>query len=406
MATAEQISPKQAVANMMKSLGSIDDPAPSPAAPTPTPVAKTDPAPAQAPAAPAPAAEPAKPVAPALRTAEAAPADDFTKPDPAKPPTNAEKWKKWNEARDAEFKRRDDEAATLKKELESVKQQIADNAKAKPADALSVAELENLKKERDELSAQLSVVGLERHPEFKKKYDAKIEEQLNDIKMVAAGENGDKIVKLLNLPESTWRTDNLKEALAEVDELDRAAVRTAWLNIDKIRRQRESELSTSREEFNRKITEHQLKEKTQQAEAAKQQRSMVDKLFDSNLESLSKKISELSAKKGDEAYNTALQQRLAEAKAILYGEAPPDRVVQAVLSDAAFSQVQSERDNLRVENEKLTAQLESLKGASKIGPTQGAKAPGMSPETAFTRDTTPNKAIRGWVQRLQADPAE
>lgn len=397
------LNPSQAIANMVKGNAELVAKESAAAAPPAPP----EPAPAKAPE-PKPAeAQPPKPPTPEPKKT----ADDTQDYVPSRdnPPKNKKNWDKANDVFESKLRAKEEEAATIRAELESVKKQIADNAKADPVDKMTKAQLEALQKEKDELSAQLYTAARERHPEFKAKYEQKIKDQIADIKSMVPGELGDKIAKLLNEPDSEWKTTALKEALSEVDELDRPLIRQSWLEIDKLNRQRNAELATSRDEFNRMVADHEGKTKAQQEQQAKAQRELADKLFDAGLDKLRKaKIAELAEKSDDREWNAALTEGIGTAKQIIHGEAAPEQVVESViLGRVAYPKVVAERDALRVELVKRDAQIESLTKANPGLTTPNPKpAPGMSPQTAFTRDTTPSAAIAAYTRSLRVEPSE
>ncbi len=390
-------NPSQAIANLVKGNADL--------------VAKETTAAAPAAAPPEPKPEPKvvdpKP-APAPAPTKGEEGSDYV-PSRDNPPKNKKNWDKANDVFESKLKAKDEETASIRSELESVKKQIADNAKAAPEDALTKRELEALKKEKDELSAQLFTAARERHPEFKAKYESKIGDKISDIKSMAPGELGDKIARLLNEPDSQWKTDALKEALGEVDELDRPLIRQSWLEIDKLHRQRNAELATSKDEFNKLVSDHEGKTRAQQEQQAKAQRDIADKLFDAGLDTLKKsKVAELAERSDDKEWNSALTDGIGTARKIIHGEAEPQQVVESViLGRVAYPKVVAERDSLRVENAKLAAQIESLTKANPGLTTPNPKAaPGMSPQTALTRGTTPNAAIGNYVRSLRAEQGE
>ena len=139
------MSPKDAIANLVRGNMDLID---KEKAAVPPPEKKTEPVATTT--TPAKAPETAKPV----ETPPAKGADDFDydNPDPAKPPKNKKHWDGFLDAREKGFKKRDEEAVSAKKELESVRAQITDLQK-QASTPRNDAELEALKKERDELKS-------------------------------------------------------------------------------------------------------------------------------------------------------------------------------------------------------------------------------------------------------------
>lgn len=343
------------------------------AAPSPDKATTT----AATPAAPAPAAE----------------EFDYTNPDPAKPPKNKQHWNGFLAARSVEFKRRDDEIANLRSEMKK----LGEQASKLPADD---PEKESLKKEREELSRQLWTVSRERHPDFKKRYDNEIEARKSDIERLVGGADGKKIANLVARPDYDGKKEAIKELLADVDEMDRPLVRQAWHEIEKLHSARERELNVSKEEFDQMLKEHEGKQKAQEQATVKKHRAMIDQMFDKELNGFRDKekgLAEFQEKDGDDKWNAALKENLAEAKKALYGDGTPEGAIKAMLRNAVFDSIKADRDSLREKNKELEVQLAAL---TKAAP--GLRLPGnptgMPARPQMTVATTPQEAMKIWLK--------
>ncbi len=331
---------------------------------------------------------------------------DYENPNPDKPPHKKENWAGFIKARQEERKRLSEEAAKAKAEAESLRKQIAEN-QAKSAELpANDPEKESLRQEKEELSRQLYAVSRERHPDFIAKYDGEIGRKTAAIRKISGAELGDKIVKLVTLPDSEWKREQIKESLGEVDELDRPLIRSLWHEIEMTQEARQNELNVSKEDFNRMVAEHTNKTKAQQEAALKSQVENVHKLFGQRLSLLRNSLRELSERDGDVEWNAKLNSDLDDVKSLLLGKGDPTRVVEVMLQSVAFPRTKVERDSLELENKKLKDQIESLtKSSGALAQGQPGKrkdAPGSSPQTATTplAGMRPSQAINEWVKNL------
>ena len=176
--------------------------------------------------------------------------------------------------------------------------------------------------------------------------------------------------------------------------------------LDQLQEGRSAELNTSKEEFEAMKIDHENKTKAQSEQQAKDNRAMADKLYRSGLETLAKKLPEISSRKDDKSWNDGLQERLGMAEKIIHGEAPPERVVEAVLRDAAFPAVHAERDFYKEQVEKLTAQVESLTKANPALKQPSSKIPGVPERGRFDPSTSPAQAYKNYTSGIRADIAE
>lgn len=376
-------SPQSAIASFLKvesDIAPAEPPAPPPATPPP-------------PQADKPVRPPEKPV----------PVTADNKAEPEKPPTNAQKWKEFTQARDAAIKEREDKIATLQSEMKKLSEQAAALPKDDP-------EKEQLRKERKELSDQLFAIGRERHPDFVNKYDKQIEAKVGLIQKIVGGENGKKVARILKLPELDESGEQLAKLTEELNDIQKSRIASLLNDVLQLQESRSSELNVSKGDFDRMVAEHNRKQKDEQDKAQRQQHAMIDQMFDQSLAKFRDKdkgMAELSEKDGDDAWNNSLKKGLADAKAILRGEADPDKVVSAVLTSVALPAVKQERDSLREEVVKLTGQLKAYQDASpglRQGSAQpGGTPPGMPPKNSVS--TTPQEAMKRWLSMPDADTA-
>lgn len=120
--------------------------------------------------------------------------------------------------------------------------------KLEEASSRTAPELEEARKEIAELRAHRDQFNLERSPEFKKAFDAKIETAILDAKEAVGSANAEKLEKILRAPAGEARDERIKEFAKELeDDFEKGMVRDAYSRLKSVQRERESELARARE---------------------------------------------------------------------------------------------------------------------------------------------------------------
>lgn len=304
-----------------------------------------EPKPAPKPAEPAKAAEPAKPSEAPAEPKSGLP-DMKAITDDADVPANLSPKAAEN------FKKIKLEKEAIKKELSTLRAQLEQQGKTPTA---SQPELEQLKKERDELSRHLQELSIERHPQFQAYFTGRKEQALNSAKLLVGPEKGDHVTQLLNLPDSPYKQAQLNELMSELSPIQQGQLGAVMLKLSEVDMERNAELSKASQNYNR------IQQQAQQQQAQQQQE--YERSFNAIVEQ-HREIPVFATKEGDESWNQSVNQRLALAKDIYTGNLPPQERARASLWASAAPEFLNQANRLQQENATLRAELEALRGSS------------------------------------------
>lgn len=356
----------------------------------------TPPTPTPEPPKPAPEKPSDKPSEPAV-TAPKEP----VKPDAPKPEEPEKRWPRtaveWDNYKKADKERLDNiarERDEIKAERDRVKQEIESLKKQGPS-----PELDALKKERDELSDRLRLVSVENHPKFKSYFENKTNAQLELAKRIAGNGKGDRIVELLKAPESPIRDQELEQALADLTTVQQSRIASVLNNLAEIESERHSEIAKARDSYERIQSEQQ--------EAHKANQSKVQKTFTDIVQSFTDKEKGNPAyqkRDGDEAWNSSVEQRLEQAKTLLFGDAGQDRVMKAALDAVAYPVALAQLKEVVSENARLQAQIKELTAAQPKVEGAQTTLTGGTPPTPKPKgyDSDPMQAAVNWMKQIHA----
>lgn len=276
--------------------------------------------------------------------AKAEPQDQDAVPSEIKSSKGAENWKRLRQERDSYLK----ELTELRGKAEELKKAPKPTTEPSP-------ELEALRKERDQYSEQLRVLGIERHPKFEAHFNNRTAAVIESVKQAIGGEQGDAIAKILAQPDSPNRKAQLSEAMAQMDQFDAAQVGAAALELRKINGERNAEIERAKNDYS----------KIQEAEKLKvQQRTeQLNKAFDSELEK-AKAIEFLQPREGDEQWNAGVKQLTDHARNIFSGTLSESEAARASLWAAVGPMFQKAALASSAEIQKLQAEIKALKVAT------------------------------------------
>lgn len=244
-----------------------------------------------APVAPAATPAPVKPEPKPVKAAEteavkpSAKADDDEKEDPFENPNYTPvhgDWKKMREKLkavrvDAAAKAQlETETKALREELQKLKSQPT--PKVEIPDASKLTELETLNKQieqerqrRTEIENQLKAVALERSPEFKAHFQTKFDTAIDTAKRSVPAELQEKVVHILKMEPSQARKEMLGTIITDLDEVDRAQLASAVVEMDRARHEREEALKDQDKNYQRYV-EIESEKKTREQKLVEAQR--------------------------------------------------------------------------------------------------------------------------------------
>lgn len=349
--------------------------------------------PKEEPKAPEPVKEPAK------ETPPAAPTDE------ERWPRSAKEWKAFKEARAAQIKEKEKEISTIRAQLDDYKKKAETKVEVPP-------EFENIKKERDELSERLRVADIVNHPKFKAYFDNKTNAQLELAKRIVGNELADKAVRLLSLPESDYRKEQLESFVAELSPFDQSRLGGVVNALNEIGLEKQAEIEKATKDYqaikSREESERTTAQQKAQENARKAYQNAVSKAQDAK-----EGLFVYQLRENDPDWNKAVQERLQGVEKLL--STPPDQiqpeaVATIALYATALPEVLKSHYTVLKENEQLKAQIAGLtKAAPKAvtrtaTDTRGTNAP-VTPEKRGY-GANPMEVTAEWMKAINQQPEE
>ena len=263
------------------------------------------------------------------------------------------------------FRKIKEEKAQLAKQLEELKAGKSTNPDYD-------AQLKALQEERDALSERVRLLDVERHPEFIKKYEGKINGVFESVKSLV-GSDGERLVGLLKSPESDYRNSQIDDIVEGLSPAKKAKLGALIVKYDEINGERAAEISEAKSDYDAIISRYQ-QDNEEGTKAALEQASKTWQKVSENARAL--EIFE--PRENDEEWNSELNQRLSLAQQIFNGENSEEDLAKAALWAAAAPKYR-ELLYAQVEvNKRLQAELSKYRG-SEPGVTSKATTGGSRP---------------------------
>lgn len=248
------------------------------------------------------------------------------------------------------FRKIKEEKAQLAKQLEELKAGKSTNPDYD-------AQLKALQEERDALSERVRLLDVERHPEFIKKYEGKINGVFESVKSLV-GSDGERLVGLLKSPESDYRNSQIDDIVEGLSPAKKAKLGALIVKYDEINGERAAEISEAKSDYDAIISRYQ-QDNEEGTKAALEQASKTWQKVSENARAL--EIFE--PRENDEEWNSELNQRLSLAQQIFNGENSEEDLAKAALWAAAAPKYR-ELLYAQVEvNKRLQAELAKYRGS-------------------------------------------
>jgi len=262
------------------------------------------------------------------------------------------------------FRKIKEEKAQLAKQLEELKSGKTSNPNYEE-------QLKTLQQERDALSERVRILDVERHPEFVKKYEGKINGVFDSVKSLV-GSDGERLVGLLKSPESDYRNSQIDDIVEGLSPSKKAKLGALIVKYDEINGEKASEISEAKSDYDAIISKYQ-QDNEQGTKAALESATKTWAKVSENARAL--EIFE--PRDGDDEWNGELNQRLSLAQQIFNGENSEEDLAKAALWAAAAPKYR-ELLYAQVEvNKRLQAELSKFRG-SEPGVTSKATGGGGS----------------------------
>lgn len=300
-----------------------------------------------------------------------------------KSPKASEEFKKIRES-ERKFKA-DSEKHVLA--IKGLEEQLS-KLKTAPATPVMPPEFESLKKEHEELSNQLKIASIERHPNFRTHFENRTSTAIEKAKAILGPEMADKASKLAHLPPSEYRAEQLDKMILETQETSpsKALFLTDLIkDINAISFDKEAALKKARDDY-----EIVQKHEREQAQAAQVEQAKKKEAFLSQALEASKDL-EAFRRGEDPKINQAVDEREKFIKSMFNGEIDEKLLpyIPVLAMEATYLREQV-LPSLREENDKLLKQIQEM--------TQTSPRPGESSGQGQAPAPT---AGRGFIERYK-----
>ena len=248
------------------------------------------------------------------------------------------------------FRKIKEEKAALAKQLEELKSGKTSNPNFEE-------QLKTLQQERDTLSERVRLLDVERHPEFVKKYEGKINGVFDSVKSLV-GSDGERLVGLLKSPESDYRNSQIDDIVEGLSPSKKAKLGALIVKYDEINGEKASEISEAKSDYDAIISKYQ-QDNEQGTKAALESATKTWEKVSENARAL--EIFE--PRDGDEEWNGELNQRLSLAQQIFNGENSEEDLAKAALWAAAAPKYRELLYSQVEVNKRLQAELAKYRGS-------------------------------------------
>jgi hypothetical protein len=248
------------------------------------------------------------------------------------------------------FRKIKEEKAQLAKQLEELKSGKASNPDYD-------AQLKALQEERDALSERVRLLDVERHPEFIKKYEGKINGVFDSVKSLV-GTDGERLVGLLKSPESDYRNSQIDDIVEGLSPAKKAKLGALIVKYEEISGERSAEISEAKSDYDAIISKYQQDNEDGTKAALEQAGKTWAKVSEN-----ARALEIFEPRENDEEWNSELNQRLSLAQQIFNGENSEEDLAKAALWAAAAPKYR-ELLYAQVEvNKRLQAELSKYRGS-------------------------------------------
>ena len=282
------------------------------------------------------------------------------------------------------FRKIKEEKAQLAKQLDELKA-------GKTANPNFEAQLKTLQEERDALSERVRLLDIERHPEFVKKYEGKINGVFESVKGLV-GTDGERLVGLLKSPESDYRNSQIDDIVDGLSPSKKAKLGALIVRYDEINGEKAAEMSEAKSDYDAIISKYQ-QDNEQGTKAALESASKTWAKVSENARAL--EIFE--PREGDEEWNGELNQRLSLAQQIFNGENSEEDLAKAALWAAAAPKYRELLYSQVEVNKRLQAELAKYRGSE---PGVSSKAVNGGSRTANTNNAKSEDFVASVLKSL------
>lgn len=261
------------------------------------------------------------------------------------------------------FRKIKEEKAQLAKQLEDLKAGKTSNPNFE-------TQLKTLQEERDALSERVRLLDIERHPEFVKKYEGKINGVFESVKGLV-GTDGERLVGLLKSPETDYRNSQIDDIVEGLSPSKKAKLGALIVKYDEINGERAAEMSEAKSDYDSIISKYQQDNEEGTRAALESANKTWAKVSEN-----ARALEIFEPRENDDEWNGELNQRLSLAQQIFNGENSEEDLAKAALWAAAAPKYRELLYSQVEVNKRLQAELAKYRG-SEPGVSSKATNPGF-----------------------------
>lgn len=265
-----------------------------------------------------------------------------------------------------------DDFKAIKAERDTLAKQIEELKKAPQSNDYE-AKLKALEEEKNQYSDRLKILDIERHPDFVKKYEAKLG-QINESIRSVVGSDAAKLESLIKQPDSDYRNQQIDEIVESLTPAKRAKLGALLVQQEQLDQERRGEIDEAKKNYEQIVSKY------------KQDANQRDQLAIQKAEQTWQQVSKLAGElevfqpvDGDPKSAQEVAGRLELARHIFNGENSEEDLAKAAVW-AAAAPAYREALYAQVEiNKRLQAELAKFKGAQ---PGMDSKATNTKPASS------------------------
>lgn len=279
----------------------------------------------------------------------------------------------------------------IKAEREELAKQVEELKKGKSTNPNFENELKQLQEEREILSERLRLLDIERHPDFIKKYETKINSVTESIKGMM-GTDGDRLMSLLKSPESDYRNSQIDDLVDGLTPSKKAKLGALIVKYEEVNAERSQELSEAKSDYERVASQYKQQFEDNSKEAIERSNNVWKSVSEN-----ARALEIFEPRENDDSWNKEISDRMQLAQQIFNGENSEEDLAKAALWAAAAPKYR-ELLYAQVEvNKRLQAELAKYRKAE---PGVQTKASGLSGSTPASSNPNSSDFIANFMKSM------
>lgn len=313
-------------------------------------------------------------------------------------PRSSEDWKKFKTAR----KEKESALAAERDALKKERDELIDKMKTLSS-VTDAEEFKTLKKERDEMDKILRTANIRDNEKFKAHFNGKVNAQIELAKRIVGSDKGDLMAKLLQLPDSDWKNQQINDFVSEFGFQEQGRISGIRNALDLIDQEKQAALAVADRDAETIKEMKKAEEKTAQETQQKNIETLIGRGITAVTDP-SKGHPAFQKRDNDAAWNSAVEKRVETVKQLLTGTVPPEKIFETAVHAVAYHEVLSSLNNTQAENKKLQEQIKALTAAQpsidNAGKSGGGN--GEQPTTIpIKHGSRPMEVTAGWAKGIR-----